>query len=112
MNEVSTAMMAGMALHFVSCLLIFIAIVSAIVWLVRFATKAELKKAFWTSLVFGVILCIASCLIAGPVMMKDWDREGDREDMEERMDEMMQSTPETPTDAMDATTEVTETVAE
>ena len=89
MNEMAPEFAAGMVLHAIACLLIFMAVASAVIWLARFATKAEVKRTFWATLVVGVLACILSCVLAGPTMMKGWDRDDGREDMEDRMDEMM-----------------------
>lgn len=79
----------GMALHGLACLVIFFALVCGVVWIARFASKAQLKSWFWGLLVVGLLGCALTALAFGPSMYGMMDRGWDDEDsMDERMDDM------------------------
>lgn len=109
-------------LHVLFCLAFMFAVASAVIWMVRFASKAELKKIFWTCLVVGGIGMLITGVLAGGTMMRGWDHDyddQDRGDMRDAMEDMMdwdeedEGTEESAPEAENAeTTESTETVAQ
>lgn len=78
----------GMALHGLACLVIFFALVCGVVWIARFASKAQLKSWFWGLLVVGLLGCALTALAFGPTMYGMMDRGWDDDSMDEQMDDM------------------------
>ena len=79
----------AMGLHALFCMVMFFAVVCGVVWIVRFASKAQLKSWFWGLMLFGVIGCALTGFAFGSMYNMMDDRWDDDDSMEDLRDDMM-----------------------
>ncbi len=101
----NSAFSFGFALHWVFMFVTLLGLVAGVVWMVRFASKAQLKTWFWVGLLLGLVgswLTFGAAVEGMEGMMSGWreydeeyedSEDGDLDDrvesMEEWRDEMM-----------------------
>lgn len=86
----SSAFSFGFAFHWVFMFVTLLGLVAGVVWMVRFATKNQLKTWFWVGLLvglFGSWITFGAAVEGMQEMMGDW-REFDEEEFDDRIESM------------------------